>query len=432
MRPASADDDREYRRNGEGSGTEMVTDAAIERGKERGRQPRVLVFTTVFPSPIRPLHGVFVAERLKRLARHAEVRVVAPVPRWPWRRHAVRRRVELEGLAVLHPTFHYIRGIFKSLDGVFLFLSSLAAVIETRRDFNFDLIDAHFAYPDGFAALLLGWWFRRPVIITERGTLPSFRRGSLRRRLADWGLRRADRVIVVARPLADLAIAAGASPNRVVVIENGVDTERFAPRDRTEARQRLGVTQSIRLLVSVGHLSKRKGFQRVISVLPRLLGEVPDLRLAIVGGPGAEGNNRSRLERLVADLDLRDRVIFVGARPPNEVATWLNAADVFVLASDHEGSPNAVWEALASGRPVVASRVGDVDHMVPRFAGIVYDDPYDLDQLAFSLATALRSHWSEKRIRAHGEAHGWDSVARRVLVEWDALIESDCRRRAKY
>jgi glycosyltransferase involved in cell wall biosynthesis len=329
---------------------------------------------------------------------------------------------------VLHPTFHYVRGIFKSLDGAFLFLSSLGAVIETRRTFDFDLIDAHFAYPDGFAALLLGRLVHRPVTITERGTLATFRHGSLRRRLADWALRRADRVITVAQPLADLAIAAGASADRVVVIENGVDTGRFAPRDRIEARQKLGVTPSARLLVSVGHLSKRKGFQRVISVMPRLLDDAPELRLAVVGGPGAEGNIRAQLERMVDDLGLQDRVILVGARPPDEVALWLNAADVFVLASDHEGSPNVVWEALASGRPVVASRVGDVDRMVPEFAGIVYDDPHDLNQLASSLAKALRSGWNEERIRAHGEAHGWDGVARRVLVEWAAVIDSDSSR----
>jgi glycosyltransferase involved in cell wall biosynthesis len=254
----------------------------------------------------------------------------------------------------------------------------------------------------------------------------------MRRRLAGWALRRADRVIAVAHALADLAIAASVDRDRVIVIENGVDTERFALRDRIDARRRLGVPPSACLLVSVGHLSKRKGFQRVISVLPRLLGEVAELRLAIVGGPGVEGNNRSQLERMAADLGLNDRVIFVGAQPPAAVAMWLNAADLFVLASDQEGSPNVVWEALASGRPVVASRVGDVDRMVPPFAGIVYDDPHDLDQLSVSLATALRTQWNEKSIRAHGEAHGWDGVARRVLMEWGAVIEAAGSRRPEY
>lgn len=422
MNSASTDDGQPYRRAGDALGGVHTTAASIEPNTISARRPRVLVFTTVFPNPAQPLHGVFVVERLKRLARYADVRVVAPVPRSPWRRRTVPRRVELEGMAVSHPTFRYIRGVLKSLDGVFLFLSSLATVIWTRRTFDFDLIDAHFAYPDGFAALLLGRLFGRPVIVTERGTLATFARGSLRRQLADWALQRANRVIAVARPLADLAIAAGASAERVVVIENGVDAVRFAPRDRTEARQKLGVIDSAHLMVSVGHLSRRKGFQRVISVMPMLLRDFPGLHLAVVGGPGAEGDIRSQLERMVDDLGLGDRVILAGARSRDEVAMWLNAADVFVLASDHEGSPNVVWEALASGRPVVASRVGDIDRMVPEYAGIVYDDPHDLNQLALSLTKALRSHWSEERIRAHGAEHGWEGVARRVLVEWAAVI----------
>ena len=422
MTSARLGDGRSYRRIGDTRDADPAMAADSGRSVTAPRRLRVLVFTTVFPNPAQPLHGVFVAERLKRLARSVDVRVVAPVARLPWRLDSVPRRVMLDGLEVRHPTFVYVRGILKWLDGFFLFLSSLNAVNDVKRTFDFDLIDAHFAYPDGLAALLLGWLFHRPVTVTERGTLATFRRGSLRRRLAEWTLRRVDRVIAVAPPLADLAVSAGASAERVIVIENGVDTERFALRERAAARKRLGVSPSARLLLSVGHLAKRKGFQRVISVMPKLVAEVPELQLAIVGGPGAEGNIHAQLASMVRDLGLEGRVVLVGAQPPDAVAEWLNAADVFILASDHEGSPNVIWEALASGRPVVTSRVGDVVRMVPEFAGIVYDDPHDVNQLASCLADALSRQWDEDRIRAHGQAHGWDGVARRVLAQWTAAL----------
>ncbi len=88
---------------------------------------KVLVFTTGFPSPARPLHGLFVLERLRRAARHAEVCVVAPAP-W-FRRSLGRDRREMrDGLAVERPTFFYLPGLLKALDGFFLFLSALPAV----------------------------------------------------------------------------------------------------------------------------------------------------------------------------------------------------------------------------------------------------------------------------------------------------------------
>jgi len=134
---------------------------------------RVLVFSTVFPNGAQPTHGLFVFERVRHLAAHAELRVVAPVS---WRVRA-RARVPAQdsagSLEVAHPTFVYIPGLLKVLDGLLLFLSSLRTVARIRRDFDFDLIDAHFAFPDGFAAVLLGWWFDRPVTITLRGPLPD-------------------------------------------------------------------------------------------------------------------------------------------------------------------------------------------------------------------------------------------------------------------
>jgi glycosyltransferase involved in cell wall biosynthesis len=381
-------------------------------------RPSVLVFTTVFPNGDQPLHGVFVQERLRHLAPLADLQVVAPIPRLPWRHRGVPRQEVVAGLPVLRPTFHYVRGILKGLDGACLFLSALATVRRARKGFDFDLIDAHFAYPDGLAAVLLGRLFGRPVTITERGTLATFPRGTLRRRLADWALRRADRVIAVAQPLADLALEAGVPAARVSVIENGVDAGRFALRDRAEARRRLGVPEGVHLMVSVGHLSRRKGFHRVLAAMPALLPHVPDLRLTIVGGPGAEGNIGPQLARMTAELGLGDRVTLAGPRPPEEVALWLAAADLFVLASDHEGCPNVVWEALACGRPVVATRVGHIERMVPEFAGILAADPDDAGDLARCLAEALARDWEEGRIRAHAERHGWDDVARRVLGEW--------------
>jgi glycosyltransferase involved in cell wall biosynthesis len=368
---------------------------------------RILVFTTVYPSPERPLHGLFVQERIRHLARRAEVRVVAPVPWWPPRRAAAPAVEVREGLEVRHPKFFYVPRFLKALDGVLLFLSTLLCVGRLRRAFDFDAVDAHFGYPDGFAAALLGWWFRRPLSVTLRGTEPLIARHRLRRAALRWTLRRAALRVAVAAPLAEHARALAGRD--VEVVPNGVDTARFAPKPRAEARSRLGLAHDRRLIVSVGHLSRRKGFQRVLRVLPEL-----DADLAIVGGTGAEPSNEADLRRLARELRLERRVSLLGARPPAEVATWLNAADVFVLASDHEGCPNVVWEALACGAPVVATRVGEVERMVPAFAGILIDHPDDAAALRAALAAALGRAWDRDAIRAHAERHTWNGVAARL------------------
>jgi teichuronic acid biosynthesis glycosyltransferase TuaC len=385
---------------------------------------RVLVFTLVFPNPAQPLHGTFVLERVRHLAAFADVEVIAPIPWHQLRRGRIPQRQVIAGVAASHPVFWYPPKILGSLRGAFLFLSTLYTVNRMRRTFDFDLIDAHFAYPDGFAAVLLGRWFRRPVCITLRGTIEQWSRRPVGRFLCNWAIRGADRVIAVAESLAERARQGGVPPHRVTTIANGVDIERFQDRPMAAVRDALRLPATGRLIVSVGHISPRKGFQRVIRSLPRVLLSHPEARLVIVGGKGAEEDNSAELRTLVERLALSDRVVFAGAKSPAEVALWLAAADVFVLASDFEGCPNVILEALACGRPVVASKVGDIERMVPGFAGILFADPEDDVALAECLAAALARDWNHRQIRDHVAARSWSDVAERVIAQWRLAVGS--------
>lgn len=378
---------------------------------------RVLVFSTVFPSPADPLHGQFVLERVRALAPRARVRIVAPVAWRTWRKLGTVR-AEQAGLSVWHPTFLYVPGALRTLHGLFLFLSSLACVRRLWRDETFDLIDAHFAYPEGFAAVLLGRWFGRPVTVTLRGTEIPMRSDPLRSWLAGWALRRADRIIAVSRPLAERAVELGVAPGKVTVIGNGVDPGRFRPVDRAEARRRLGVPADARLVVSVGHLCRRKGFHRLIEVWPELRAAAGAVSLAIVGGPGKEGDEHDALARMIAERGLQDCVRLVGPQPPDQVMLWLNAADLFVLASSFEGSPNVVCEAWACGCPVVVTAVGDLAHAVSDDIGIVSGPAEDHGALLSAMTAALRRDWDRHRIRYKAEARPWSTVADEVIVEW--------------
>lgn len=382
---------------------------------------KVLVFTTVFPNSAQPTQGSFVFERIRHLADLAEIRVVAPVG-WRVRLRAhVPRSHSTDGIDVSHPTFWYVPGVLKALDGLFLFCSALPTLRRMRRDFPFELIDAHFVFPDGFAAVLLARWFNCPVVITERGTATPLSKYRMRRFAMGWAFRKATRVVAVARHLGELAIALGARRDRLAVIPNGVDSESFAPVDRREARRQLHLPDDRPLMVSVGRLIPSKGFGRVIRALPGLRREFPDLLFSVVGGdPTGEKGSAAELQRLVRQLGLSDHVIFAGDQPRESVALWLNAADLFVLASDMEGCPNVVWEALACGRPVVATKVGEVERMVPDFGGVLFDNPDDATALGLTLREALHKTWDEGAIRRYAAAHTWSDVAARVFEQWVA------------
>jgi teichuronic acid biosynthesis glycosyltransferase TuaC len=387
---------------------------------------RVLLFSTVFPNAVQPVHGVFVRERMKGLPESAvEVEVVAPTAWFPFvsglrpgYRPPVPAQETQDGVTVHHPRFLSFPGVFKCLDGILLFLSTLPAVLRLHRRSRFDLIDAHFVYPEGLAAALHGLVLRVPVVVTLRGMLPLLMPYRLRRPQLRFALERAARVVAVAGSLKADAVRLGIPAERVRVIENGVDADLFRPLDRQEARRSLGLPEEGPLVVSVGTLAPRKGFHLVMEAMSLLKDRWPDLRFAVVGGAGAEGAMEKGLRDIAVRLGVADRVVFAGARQREELAAWYSAADVFVLASAHEGCPNVVLEALACGTPVVATPVGNVLELVPAAAGRVV--PREVPALAEALDDVLSRTWDRDRIRAGVEPRSWRSVGREVVEEFAA------------
>jgi teichuronic acid biosynthesis glycosyltransferase TuaC len=391
------------------------------------RRTRVLLFSTVFPNAAQPHHGVFVRERMRGLPADVEVRVMAPTPWFPLvsgLRPGFRPTVPPEeiqdGVPVFHPRFLSFPGILKSLDGLLLFLSTLPALVRLRREFRFDVIDAHFVYPEGLAAVLAGWLFRVPVVLTLRGMLPLLIPYRLRRPQLRFALRRATRVIAVSESLRQDA-ARFVLAEKVRVIENGIDPEVFHPVDRIEARRALGLAKYGPLVVSVGTLAPRKGFHLVMEATASLRRRYPKLRFAIVGGDGAEGACGAELRQLAERLGIAEQVIFAGPRGRDELALWYSAADVFVLASAHEGCPNVVLEALACGTPVVATPVGNIPELVDGpDAGFVVERK--VPALEKAIAAALDRAWDRDRIRARIASRTWAAVGREAAEEIQAAL----------
>jgi teichuronic acid biosynthesis glycosyltransferase TuaC len=387
---------------------------------------KVLLFSMVFPNAAQPHYGVFVRERMRGLPADVEVRVVAPTPWFPFvarlrpgLRPAGPREEVQDGIAVLHPRFLSFPGFLKCLDGLLMFLWALPTVIRLRRDFRFELIDAHFVYPEGLAAALLGLVLRVPVTITLRGMLPLLVPFRLRRPQLRFALKRAARVIAVSESLKQDAVALGIPAEKVRVIENGIDPAVFRPLDRVEARRSLTLAKYGPLLVSVGTLAPRKGFHLVMEAMAKLKRRWPTLRFAVIGGDGPEGAMGAELRQLAAKLKLEDRVLFPGPRQREELAVWYSAADLFVLATAHEGCPNVVLEALACGTPVLATPVGNIPELLDSpEVGLVVERT--VEAFAAGLDKALERSWDRDRVRARVAARTWQAVGREVAEELEA------------
>jgi len=395
-----------------------------------GSRPRIVVLSVLYPRTGQTTSGLFVRERMTRVAEHLPLVVVSPAAWFPFqavirrfRRHfrPMGPRCEvLDGIEVHAPRWLSVPGMLKCLDGWLLALGAYPTLRRIERAQGLDLLDAHFGYPDGYAAVLLGRWLRVPVTVTLRGN--EARRAATpsgRRQLAKV-VRRADRIFTVSDSLRRLALELGAREERVQVVPNGVDSRRFRPVDPVAARRAHSLPEGVPLLITVGTLVERKGFHRVIELLPRLRRRFPGLGYVVVGGPGAEGDCEAWLRRLAEERGVAEAVYFLGSIEPAELHRALSAADVFVLATSGEGWANVLLEAMACGLPVITTDVGGNAEAVyaERLGEVV---PFgEAEALARALETAVTREWDREAIRRHAEANGWEQ---RVTVLVRALTE---------
>jgi glycosyltransferase involved in cell wall biosynthesis len=333
---------------------------------------KVLTFSTLFPSSVRPSHGIFVETRLRELMKSGRVesRVIAPVPWFPsadprWGDYAkfaaTPAREQRNGIDVLHPRYLLLPKVGMTSAPLTLALGARAAVQKLLDEgFDFDLIDAHYYYPDGVAAALLAQWFGKPLTITARGTdlnlIPQY---PLPRRMIEWAARRAAGSIGVCAALMDVLRGWGHDPAKLHTLRNGVDLERFRPLPQGQVRAELGVGGEP-LLLSVGHLIERKGHHVAIEALAKLAKARPDARLVIIG----EGEERAALTALAARLGVADKVRLTGSLPNTELLKWYSAADVLLLCSSREGWANVLLESMACGTPVVATDIWGTPEVV--------------------------------------------------------------------
>jgi glycosyltransferase involved in cell wall biosynthesis len=392
---------------------------------------RILTFSTLFPSAARPGHGIFVEQRLRKLVASGAIdsTVVAPVPWFPFPserfgEYGVMARTPREetrfGVRVLHPRYPLLPRV-----GMTLAPFGLAAAVYPllrrllKGEFAFDLIDAHYYYPDGVAAALLGRRLGKPVVITARGTdinlIPGYR---LPRRLIQWAGRSSAASIAVCRALRDEMAALGIAAERITVLRNGVDLETFAPVPKDQARARLGLEGP--LLLSVGYLIERKGHDLLI----RALRDLPGWRALIVG----QGELRTQLAALARQTGVAERVHFAGAVAQPDLKYYYSAADALVLASSREGMANVLLESLACGTPVVATPLWGTPEVVARPEAGRLMRERSVAALVDAVNELMRSPPDPRAVRQYAEGFSWDATTQGQLQLFNRVLATQSAR----
>jgi glycosyltransferase involved in cell wall biosynthesis len=386
---------------------------------------RVLTFTTLYPNQAMPTFAMFVEQRLRHLAASGEVeaRIVAPVPWFPLKsdrfgsygRFARVPDTETRhGLHVTHPRYLVVPKVGMMLTPRTLFRAGVRAIEWLRAEgFDFDLIDAHYLYPDGVSAAMLARKFRKPLVLTARGTdVNVIAKMPRPGRVVLKAIEQADAVITVSAALRDALISLGAGAAKITAIRNGVDTTLFRETGRDETRRRLGLDG--RVLLSVGNLIPLKGHDLVIRALTRL----PNVKLLIAGA----GPMRSELERLAAEIGVADCVQFLGAVPQLELPAIYSAADALVLASNNEGLPNVILESIACGTPVIATQVGGIPEVITaRGAGLLLPERSDA-AIAEAVTSLFTDPPSRDATRAQAQRFQWSETTAAQLALFREIL----------
>lgn len=383
--------------------------------------PRIAVVTRYFPNSEQPSHGRSAYQTLRVVAREAEVRVFYPNSAYPsflQPKNRTYNRLDpnysLPDVNVSYYDYPAVPLVSRPFNG----RMAARVLLPHVRSFAPDLILSFVLYPYGYAAMKIGQSLGVPVVAMGIGSdVHSIgdRISALHTRKV---LHEVDFVVTVSEDLRQKAIAMGAPPEKTRSIVNGCDVSVFHPKDRAEARRVLGIDPAAEVVVYIGRMDLKKGLHELIDAAISLRPQRPNLHVFLVG----EGPDQAAVESAIAT---RNAAGYVHVRPPcnfDDVAGWIAASDLVTLPSYMEGCPNVVLEALACGRPVVATDVGGIPEIMSDECGCLVPARHSA-RLAEGLASVLNRPWDAAAISAHW-SRSWATVAAELREVFDLVARN--------
>jgi len=394
-----------------------VFDSDVSVGKLK-----VLSVCTNFPTRTRPTLGLFVCRRLSQLSKLAELKMLVPQSYFP----LVKPRPQDQPLpgtpfSVSIKRMFYLPGVAKHWDGGWL-----ERVVSTWISGMSDLdpkntiLDAHFGYPEGVGCYRVAKKKGLPLFITVRGLetelmgVPAIKQQMLEAYDYCTG------IISVSQSLKDMLIQNGVDAGKIRVISNGVDSDIYCPGIRETSRKQLGLAPDTKLVVSLGNIQRRKGYDLLIEAIAAYCKD-PRFHCVILGGVN-ESATKASLDASIQQLGMKDQVCFFGQAEPYVVVQWLRAADLFVLPTRREGCCNAVLEALSTGVPVITTPAGDNTKFVSDgLNGFIVE--HESPELLYKAIEKSWEHpWDSELISKSVHPYTWDGAAQQVAQYFDERL----------
>ncbi len=384
----------------------------------------LLTYTSLYPNSIQTRHGVFIENRIRQLVASGKIssRVLSPVPWFPlkselfgsYREFAqIPDKEQRFGIDVTHPRYPLIPKIGMSLTPLLMATATYKAARSLLREKPFQLIDAHYFYPDGVAAALLGKWLGCPVVISARGTdINLFPDYLLPRKMIVWAANNAGEIITVCQSLKDKLVDLGVSEQKITVLSNGVDAQLFQPGNKIALRKQHNINQPT--LLFAGNLIPLKGVDLIIQALTAL----PDYALIIIG----EGSEKTNLKQLATQLQVIDRITFINNISQAQLVDYYTMADILLLPSSREGCPNVLLEALSCGTPVVTTSVGGTpDIVLDPVAGVLIEQRSS-DALVSAIKHLFSNMADTHTIRSYAQRFSWTPIVTQQIDIYRSVI----------
>ncbi len=373
---------------------------------------KIAVVSRYFPSSGEPWQGRSAYQTIRALNSQADVRVFYPNSAYPsFLRPRTRLFKALDpnyapvGVSVSYHDYPALPLLSRPFNGAL----AARALLPHVRAFRPDLIFSIFLYPDSFAALKIAKKLRVPLVAMGIGSDIHSIGDRLSAMYTRKVLEQADFLVTVSEDLRRKALTMGARSETSRSVVNGCDLSIFLVRDRAEARRQLNLDPDAEIVLYVGRMDLRKGLLELVEASAKLRTTRPKLQVYMVG----EGPDRPQIAQAIESAGATGYVHTLPPCQPDDVAVWMAAADLVTLPSYMEGCPNVVLEALACGRPVVATRVGGIPEIMSDSCGRLIP-PLDADALTQALGAVLSTEWDASSISAHW-SRSWSTVAGELL-----------------
>ena len=382
---------------------------------------KIAVVSRYFPSSAEPWQGRAAYQMLRVLARETQVQVFFPNAKYPpflrprsRKYDRLDRSYSMPGVEVSYHNFPALPLVSRPLNG---WMAARAVLPHVRR-FAPDLILSFFLYPDGYAALQIGKALSIPVVAISIGSDLNNIGDPISARLTRTVLSEADFLLTKSEDLRRKAVLMGAPPEKTRVVLNGCDLSQFHVGERAEARRKLHIDPNTQMVAYIGRMDVKKGLRELVEAATSLHTLRPGLRVYLVG----EGPDRAVIEAAVRSRGAGSYVHVLPACAPDDVVVWMTAADLVTLPSYMEGCPNVVLEALACGRPVVASQVGGIPEIMSNDCGRLVP-PRDAAALAAAIGSVLDQSWDAAAIAAHW-SRSWSTVTAELMTVFESVLSN--------